>query len=239
MDKITQILNYLRGELAPQQLKDFEDNMQADSELAQEVDFLRDMQLAYEMYSTGGVSEKLENTWQKMQAKQSVQSQSTPRFSFSGYAANIAFILALGITVILVVIFVFYPYYSFLRNADTYKQTVIKVKEKYQTQHIALLDQEIALQNHHRGGAMEYPKLDTVLSAEKEVLFQWKNVAQHTKMNLEIFNAQTPDKNLTYSVHFQRHHYEVKLNQGLYYWQLTNEEGERVGIGRFYVVAQE
>lgn len=232
MDNITEIWSYLNHELTNEEEKKFEEKLLHNASLQEELTFYRNLKLSGEVFGPGGIQEQLEEVWIRE------QSEKTKHFSlvtkrWVWVAFMMMMLLIAGVIVIL---------QNTLHSSKNqlsqsqYKQLLRQQKQKYQSQHIVVLDEGL---HENRSPTAKYlPSIDTLLFSNRAVTFSRNTQAyQNETLVLEVFTKKTYSNPQNFTLSMEQPLFKVKLLPGFYYWRLKNKEEETIRIGRFYVMA--
>ncbi|OJJ15091.1 hypothetical protein BKI52_40205 [marine bacterium AO1-C] len=249
MESTEKILAYLSNEMDEGQKVAFEKELHEDPALRQELSFYQELNLAGEIFGEGGVMDQLEDTWKKQQlpskqireVKLKNQHESVSFFSTYGRyaAAVILLILAGGVWFI-------QDQWRSSGNEDElklYAALKIKAEQQYQNSRIESFDTDLKFGRKRGGGEptkKAHPRLDTLVSAQQPVSFQWKVTTPDKALLLEVLTKENQNKPVRIPLPANTTNYLHRLTPGLYYWRLStmnaNVPEKVVKIGRFYVV---
>lgn len=229
MDNITEIWSYLNHELTNEEEKKFEEKLSHNAHLQEELTFYRNLKLSGEVFGPGGIQEQLEEVWIQK------QTEKTKRFSLVikrwVWVALIMMLIIVGVIVIL------QNNRHLPKNKlsrSEYNQLLQQQKQKYQSQHIVVLDEGLG---ENRSPTAKYlPSIDTLLFSNRAVTFSRNTQAyQNETLMLEVFTKKTYSNPQSFTLSPEQPLFKVKLLPGFYYWRLKNTEEETIRIGRFYV----
>lgn len=230
MDDTTRILAYLDNELSADDRAIFEKELASDTNLKQTLEFYQDLRLAGEVFGEGGVKEQLDKVWASKQTKEAQISLKTWR-----YVAVAGILLVVGI---LIVWQINRPK-QWWKDSAQYAQLLKQQKVKYASEHLPVLDGQIAQQ---RGGIFQkkLPMVDTLLTEAQGVVFSWDStMLKNVKLELEVFTKASQSQPKRWDIPLNQTTFKTSLPPALYYWRLNIKGEETVHFGRFYVMREE
>lgn len=229
MDDITRILAYLNNDLNESDKALFEKELASNDQLKQALDFHQDLSLVGDIFGKDGVKEQLDKVWASKQTKEVNLGTKTWR-----YVAVAGILLVVGA---LIVWQINRPK-QWWQDTAKYAQVLQQQKTKYASQHLPVLDGQIAQQ---RSGIFQVklPAIDTLLTTQQSVVFKWDSTAfKNQKLEIEVFTQATQDTPKRWDVPRKQATFKINLPPALYYWRLKIKDEETLHFGRFYVINQ-